>query len=484
MTDDLVKKAARGVGWNISSQAVQQAIRFFVIIILTRLLGPEDFGMFAMVMVFTEFIRPFREWGFQAALIQKKDIDEECRSTAFWALCGVAAVLYILSCVSAPFVGHFFNSSLVGQIIPVSALAFLLSPFGAIQWALFTKELNFRATAIVDMVATLFYGLAACILALKGFGVWSFVLASLVRELAWSLLFWVICDWRPLFKFSFAMFKELMNFAGNCMGSGVFNYGINNFDNLIVGKFLGAIPLGFYNLAFNTVSQPQMRIVSQITSVVFPAYSMIKDEKERFQEVYLKTVKMVALVTVPLISVIFVATKDFVVVFYGPKWLAAVLPIKIMCLYGLFRALTSMASSVFLSQGKPDIELKLTMVRLLVFVGFIFYGIHYGIVGVALAVLAYSLVNFFPTLYMSNRLLGIGHLKFYAAIFKYIVFYIAVIATLCLAGLFYQRCGLNAALVRLMLSCIVAFSVYSAMLVIFARDDIAYLVKIAKKVAL
>lgn len=482
MTEDLVKKAGRGVGWNISAQMVQQAIKFLVIIILTRLLEPRDFGIFAMVTVFTEFIRPFREWGFQAALIQKKDINEDDQNTAFWAIGGVGALIYLFSCASASFVGHFFNLPEVGQIIPVIALIFLVSPFGSVQWALLTRELNFSTIAIIDTVAMLFYGISACWLAYRGWGVWSFVWASLLREFIWSLIAWFIRDWRPMFRFSIGKLRELLSFAANCMGTGVLNYGINNFDNLMVGKFLGAIPLGFYNLAFNTISQPEMRIVSQITSVVFPVYSMIKGDRERIQQAYFKTVKMIALITVPLVSVLFVATKDFVLVFYGAKWLPAVLPIRIMCLYGLVKALAAIASPVFLSQGRPDIEFRLTMFRLVAFVGFIFFGIRYGIVGVASAVLAYAVVNFFPTFYFSNRLLGIGQYKFYAAILKYVFLSFVVILVLWMVNLFCQKHGLDNALLRLIFYSAAGFFSYFIILRIFLKADYDVLKNLIKRV--
>lgn len=482
MRDDIVKRAGRGVGWNILGQAAEQAIKFVIIVVLTRLLDPGDFGIFAMVLVFTELIRPFREWGFQAALIQKENIDEEYKSTAFWAIAGTGVLLYLFSCLSAPFIGRFFNSPLVGEIIPLMTLAFLVRPFGSVQWALSTRELNFKFINVIDIVGTLFYGATACFLALQGFGVWSFVAAIVVRELSWALMFWFIHGWRPLLKFSFAKFRELLAFAANCTGAGFLSYGINNFDNLMVGKFLGAVPLGYYNLAFNTVSQPETKITSQITNVIFPVYSMIKDDKERVRQAYLKTIKMITLITIPFVSILFVAAKDFVLVFYGSKWLAAVLPIKIMCLYGLMRALTSISSPVFLSQGRPDVELKITILRLAIFIGLVFYGIRHGIVGVAVAVLVYSVINFFPTFYLSNRLMGVGQSKFYAAILRYLIFSLVVIALLSLLNIFYQRYDVGNSLLRLVLSAASGAFVYFAALRISSKSDTDYLMDLIKRV--
>lgn len=484
MTDNLVKKAAHGVGWNIFSQGAQQAIKFIVIIILTRLLSPEDFGIFAIVLVFTEFIRPFREWGFQAAIIQKENIDSEYQNTAFWSICGLALTLYTLSLISAHFVGWFFRSALVTQIIPVIALIFLMTPFGAVQWALLSRTLNFKVIALRDIAATLCYGVAVCILAFKGLGIWSFVWATIIRELAYSVMFWFSYDWRPAFKFNRDKFRDLWKFSFSCTGTGILNYGINNFDNLMVGKFLGAVSLGFYNLAFNTISQPQTRIISQITNVIFPVYSIIKDDLERIREAYLKTVKTVMIITIPLISILFVAAHDFVLVFYGSKWLPAVMPIRIMCFYGLIRALTSIASPVFLSKGRPDIEFKLTIFKLCVFILCIFFGIPYGIVGVSIAVLFYALFSFFPIFYLSDRLLGIKQGKFYAIIFKYAICSFIIIGFLWTMNSFLPWTAAVSPFLRLGWNITLGLFIYLILVVVFLRQDFDAFVRLTKKVFL
>lgn len=484
MTHSLVKKAAHGVGWKILGQGVQQAIRFVIIIVLTKLLNPGDFGIFAMVLVFTEFILPLREWGFQAALIQKENIDQEYQSTAFLAICCVAVILYLLSLIFAPLVGWFFNSSLVAQIIPIIAVIFLLSPFGSIQWAVLSRRLDFKTIVLINTAATFGYGIAACAFAFKGFGVWSLVWATIFREFLSSLMLWFSRGWRPLLKFSLGKFRELWSFSISCMGSGILDYGVNYFDNLVVGKFLGAAPLGFYNLAFNTISQPQTRIVSQVASVIFPIYSMIKNDPKRIRDAYLKTVKMVAVITVPFVSILFMVAHDFVLVFYGPKWLPAVLPIRIMCFYGLIRALTSIASPVFLSKGRPDIKLKLSIFSLCVFILCLFFGIRHGIVGVSMAVLIFALVNFFPTFYLSDRLLDIEHRKLGAIIFKYIALAAIIISALWTVNFLLHWEAIANPFMRLAGKCAIGLSVYLALWIVYLKPDFDALVTLVKKAIL
>jgi len=482
MTEDLVRKTGHGIGWNLLSQGAQQTVRFVVIIVLTKFLSPSDFGVFAMTLVFTELIRPFREWGFQAALIQKENLDAEYLNTAFWAVCGLALILFAVSLAVAPWMGMFFQEPMVAQIIPVIAGTFLMSPFGSVQWALSSKALHFRTIAFVDATSVLCYGVASSWLAVKGFGVWSLVWATVLRELVWSVHFWLLHPWRPTLGFCFKKFKELWRFSMPCMGTGFLNYSINYFDLLMAGRVLGAAPLGFYNLAVNTISQPETRIVSQVVSAVFPAYSMIQGDPGRIREAHLKTLRAVATVTVPLLAILFVAARDFVVVFYGEQWTPAVLPIQIMCFSGFVKGLASVTQPVFLSKGRPDLEMKLTFFRLLVFVVSVSMGLRYGIVGVSVGVLVFSVVNLVPTFFLADRLLALSHARSAGLVAKYLVLAVSVIGIMKLAGTFFPLESKGIPVLRLVLECVFGGFAYVLLWFVFLRQEFDSVMKLLKRI--
>jgi len=478
---NLSKKLGKGVAWNIFSQVLQQAIRLCVIFILARLLNPADFGIFAMAMVFIEFIEPFREWGFQAALIYKQDIDEEYKSTAFWSICVVAVSLYLSALILASSIGRFFNNSEVSKIIPFVALGILFAPLGAVQWAMLVRDLKFNAIAGRNAVAEVLYGTTACVLAFNNFGVWSFVIGSIVRELTWSLALWIFYKWRPLFKFSITKFKEILGYSVNCTGISVLNSGINNVDNLLVGKFLGTIKLGFYNLAFNTVSHPQTKLASQISIVTFPAFSIIQNNKERILSAYEKTLRAIMLVTVPPLAILFTSAKEFISVFYGNKWLESVFLIQIMCFYGLLRAIASASGSVFLSKGRAALYLKINILKLAIFLVALLYGLRYGIIGVAFAVLAYSVITFLPVFYYTNKTLGANNLRLYTAVFQYIVVYFSIIGIVWYCDRVILQCYEPMPILHLGINIVLGISVYFAILVMFLRSDLHLMFDLVKK---
>lgn len=483
MTQSLSKKAGRGLLWRVGAQVTQQGVQAGALIVLARLLQPREFGIYAMAIIFTEFIQPLRQWGFQAVLIQKQEIDEEYRSTVFWAILMVGILLFIFSMAAAPLVGYFFKNEAVPKIIFFLAFMFLLSPFGAVQWALLTRELNFKVIAIRDMWATLIYGAVACTLALNGFGVWSIVCAALVRELFWSLAFWFMHKWRPSFIFHVAKFKEILKFGSGYTSVSILNYLHGYADNLIVGKFMGADQLGIYSLAFNTVSQPQTKLVSQISAVNFPVYALIQSEEKRFLTAYRKTLNLVLMIVIPILSILFVGADDFVRVFYGDAWLSAVTPIRIMCLYGILRTVFAVMSSSLFGKGKPGVDLKIMSVRTAFFIVALFYAIPYGIVGVSIAVLLSSAIMFFPAAYVTNRELNFKHLDFYKICGRHFLAGAAVtIITHMVMSRVFRKMAVLPPIWDLILCFLTGCLTYLLVLAVFFRADLTEVMKLIKPV--
>lgn len=482
MSTELSRKVTKGFAWNSSNQIVQQIVQFAVIVFLARILRPSDFGLFSMSIIFVDLIRPFRQWGFQAFLIQKNKIDDEYNDTAFWSMCILGSILYFITILTAPMFGAFFDNREVARLVSVIGIIFLLSPFGAVQWALLNRDLNFKIIAIRDVVVSLIYGVTVIILALKGFGVWALIIASIFREALWSFLFWIIYEWRPRFRFSFSKMKEMLGFSSNCMGTGLMNYFINNIDNILVGKYLGATNLGVYNLAFNTVSHPQTKFVTHITTVTFPALSSIKEDIQKFKDYYLKMIKIVLIIALPILSVLFVSSKDFVRVLYGEKWISAAIPIQIMCFYGLIRALSALSGTALLSKGRPDIDFRIGILRLFIFGIFLAIGLSHGVIGVSLSVLAYSIVNAIVTFYVSNKILNIDNLSFYKMFLKYVVTAIFLtIIIFMMKSRFYNNIPYGPS-ARLLINFIFGFLLYYSVAVLFFKNDIKILSELVKKI--
>ena len=402
---------AKGVIWASVSQLVTQALHFISLIILARLLSPTEFGLMGMAILLISLITTINNLGLGAAIIQKKDLDHGQLSSVFWLnfvfgffLAGVVIVL-------RPLIVAFFRYPELYPMLGVISFSFILN-FGIVQNSLLQKNLEFKKLAFAEIGAELLYGITAVVLALLGKGVWALVFGLLVRTAALSLLLWMVGGWFPLFYFSFSKIRKLFGFSFNVLGNSLVNFFSNNIDYILIGRFLSAEPLGFYTLAFQLMVFPQQKISSIITRVTFPLFSRLQNENERLKKGYLKTISFVALIIFPALFGLFAVSSNFIMVVYGERWLLAIVPLQIMCFAGMIKSLTPVLGNVLLAKGRSDINFKWNSARVVLTVIAVYYGVRFGINGVAVAVTAVTFLTQPFLQKIANKSIGL-HFKEY-----------------------------------------------------------------------
>ncbi|MCG7847617.1 MAG: MOP flippase family protein, partial [ANME-2 cluster archaeon] len=405
MNSNLRKSTAIGILWTGISQLSTQVFRFIVIIILARLLHPEEFGIVGLAAIFIGFISTVNELGMSAAIIQRKDVDETHLSTSFWASVGTGITLFVLTVLVSPLVADFFQEDLVQPILIITAIGLVIGSFSVVHRALLEKSLDFKKITITEVCAAYVSGIISILLAISGYGVWSLVFGGLVGNFISVIILWKISAWRPSLKFSFAHFKELFGFGGHVMGSRLLNYIDSNMDYLVVGKLLGAVALGYYTLAYHLITFPLHKISIIVTRVTFPAFSTIQDDNDTLRKGYLKVVRYISLITFPMLAGMFVVAPEFVVVVFGTKWAPMILPLQILCLAGALKSVGTTVGSILLSKGRADIQFKWNILTAILLPIAVLLGANYGIVGVAAAITVMT-ISLFPIIQMiTNKLI-------------------------------------------------------------------------------
>lgn len=412
-----MKSSAFGVMWTGISQFFSQGFQFIVIIILARLLYPEEFGIVGMAAIFTGFISRFNELGLSSAIIQRKDVNEIHLSTSFWTSLGAGTILCILTILVSPYIADFFREDLVRPILIVSSINFIVGSFSVIPRTLFSKSLEFKKLAIVEISATFISGILSILLAINGYGVWSLVLGGLSSSFISVLILWRLSPWRPSLIFSILHFKELFAFGSHVMGSSVLNFIDSNVDYLVVGKMIGASALGYYTLAYNLMTFPLYKISTIVTRVTFPAFSKIQDDNKALQNGYLKAVKSISLITFPMLAGMFIVAPEFIVVIYGSKWTPMILPLQILCLAGALKSIGTTVGSILLSKGRADIQFKWNIFTVIVLTIAVLIGVKYGIVGVASMVTISTVLLFFIIQKITNKLIDLSMYNYLKSIY-------------------------------------------------------------------
>jgi PST family polysaccharide transporter len=397
------------LGWNAAAQFSVQVLQFGTSVAIARLLGPQELGLMAMIMVFTGFAAIFYDMGLGSALIQRKDLSEGHLNSVFWINAGTGALMTVLFMASAPLIARFYGQPALRLLTMVVSLTFIPAALGVVQVSVLGKELNFRARFWIETISTLVSGALAVFMALTGAGIWSLVAQSLSLAALRFVITWHISTWRPTWSFDPEAFRELFKFSRNVLANGAVQYWGRNVDRLLLGRFIGSAGVGLYGLAFRSITLPLELTTNVTNSVMFPVFAAIQGDADTLRRAYLRSICMIALLTFPLMIGLAVLANPLVLFLYGDKWRASIGIVQILAFSGIAQSVYNTAAWLFLSQGRSDILLWLGVYASVVRVCGVIAGIHWGAMGVAWAYLIGTyLFLLYPTWLFAGRLLNLG----------------------------------------------------------------------------
>jgi O-antigen/teichoic acid export membrane protein len=381
-----------GVAWKTASAVTLQLSRIVTSVILAHLLLPGDYGLASMALVASMLVFVFADVGLGSALVQREEITEEDRCTVFWTSVGVGAVLTLIGVAASGLVADFFGQTKVGPLFAVFSISFLLTSISATQVALFTREMDFRALELRQIVSYLAGAVVGIATAAAGMGAWAIIFQQLTISLVGTVLLTIFSHWRPRLCYSRASLRRLGRFGGNVFGSRLLFYGNRNADNILIGRFLGSAALGSYAVAYNVMLLPFSQLAGPLQEVLFPAFARMQEDVEQVARLWLRANRVVGAITIPAFLGLAVVAQEFVTTLLGPNWVAAIPVMRILCIVGLLQSLQRMNSSILEARNQTGILLRFSIVAFVASISAFIGGLHWGIVGVAAA---YAIVNLF-----------------------------------------------------------------------------------------
>jgi PST family polysaccharide transporter len=375
--------AVRGMMWVGGERLGTRVVDQLFTIVLARLLVPSHFGTIALATVLTGFVSLFTYMGLGTAIIQRKEVDDADLSTAFWANISTGVVLFGVVAAASRLLGMFVQNSEVPVVASTLALRFVLAGGSVVQVALLSRQMNYRALSVRTILSTLVGGVVAVTLAYAGAGVWALVGQALTTTVVSTIALYVATGWRPKRIFSWERFRSLFSFGAPILISRMLNFSIRNVDNLLIGRFLGAQALGYYALGYTVFLAPLVDLGLIVNQVLFASLSRVQDESERLRRGFLDATEAVALVTLPMMVGLSLVAAFFVEVFFGARWLPSAPVISVLALAGFLRLLTTLGPAGLQAAGRPDLQLRWTVISILLYLPAFYVGLRWGIVGVA-----------------------------------------------------------------------------------------------------
>lgn len=396
----LKTKVAYGFFWKILERGGAQGVQFIISVILARLLLPKDFGTIALLAVFIMIADVFVQSGFGAALIQKKEVNDEDYSSVFYLSLIISFIVYVLLFIAAPLIGQFYSDSLLIPILRVMSLSLFMGAFNSVQYAVLSREMKFKKSFFVGLGGVFVSGIVGIVMAYCGYGVWSLVFSQLSGQLTSTIILWFTVRWRPSLIFSFSRIKMLFSFGSKLLVSALISTVFDNLYTLVIGKMYSPTIVGYYNKGQNIPLMIISNINGTISSVMFPALSTVQDDVKYFKELFQKMIVSSSFLVFPLMFGVIAVARPLVIILFTEKWLPSVPFLQLACFTYMFLPINLGNLQALNALGRSDLYLKLEIIKkillLIVLVASMPFGIYAMIGSSAMLFCLCIVINTWP----------------------------------------------------------------------------------------
>lgn len=383
-----IRRRAFSAGfWVALSSGLTRLLSLIQTVVVARLLYPSDLGLIGMASLALWTLHVFTQPGIEAAIIYRRELDDRVASTAWTISVCRGAALFGLLWVSAPWIAGFFREVRLTALIRGLAAVLLIDGL-ANSWVVrFQKELDFKRQAIFEQlsqVASVVITLAAVVVLRN---VWALAIGRIGGALVRTVSSYGFSLPRPAWRLNREVARELMAYGRHIMGGNILLFFLHQGDDAFVGRVLGTDALGFYGLAYGLSNLPGTFVSSALSRLTFPLYARLREDRPQIELAYRNILEIAGLLTVPLCGALIVLAPEVVAFIYGARWLPAMPSMRILCVFGLIRALNMPMGSLVQALGLPSRLERIGILQLLLMAVAIYpLGRAFGIAGVGLCV--------------------------------------------------------------------------------------------------
>lgn len=405
----LFAKTAGGFFWTGLGTGGQTVIQFVVLVVLARLLTPEDFGIVAAAMVVVGLSTIFSLLGVGPAIVQRPNLETRHIRTAFTMSLFLGAFFYAVVWLTAPYVEAFFRMDGLADVLRLVALVFPIKGLGVVSESLAQRELRFKFLSGVTVASfALGYGALGIAFAALGYGPYALVWAYIGQAALMTLILLLGARHSILPWMEGKAFRELMYFGTGFTIARLGNYTALQGDNAVVGRLMDAGSLGIYGRAYQLMMLPVNLIGTVLDKVLFPAMATFQDDKERLALAFRRGIAACALLMLPVTALLIVFAAPLVELLLGGQWGAVVLPFQIMAAGLLFRTGYKISDSLARATGAVYRRAWRQWVYAGAIILFSGIGALVGLPGVAFGIAVAILINYVLMADLSHRLTGLS----------------------------------------------------------------------------
>jgi lipopolysaccharide exporter len=381
-------------GWAGAGFVVDKVIAAIQLMVVARLLTPADFGVMAASATIVLAFMTISELGLESALIAKTEVDEKDLAVA-WTV-AIVRGMAMAACLwaAAEAIGQAMQMPQLASLLRVHAWLLVLQGLQSPAIAIVLKNLNLRLRVIMDLVRRMIEAAAIIALALWLRNVWALLLGQMIGMCVGSLVSFWVAPFRPRLSLYrpardyFLRYGKHLNVTTLCI------FGVMSGGELVIGRILGQEALGIYQIALAIPLLLGVRATVLIHQISMPTYALLQRDRLGVIRVFELQMSLVGLIFIPLAVGVAVLAPVIVPLAFGPQWLAAVEPLRMLCLYAVCAGYLSIMTALHYGANRPDLQMKGWVGQFLFYVLVLVpLTIEFGLTGSAVALVACYVVG-------------------------------------------------------------------------------------------
>jgi teichuronic acid exporter len=376
------RQFVHAVVWTAAAKWSIQVISWASLILVMRVLSPEDLGITGLAAVYVGFLVLVTEFGIGMAVLSAQDLAPEELSQLHTLAVLIGAAGSLCSVIAAPFLADYFRNPALRDVVSVLGIICLILSARSIPTACLQKRLQFRAIALSEAAQSLVQALLSVSLAYAGFNYWAIVIGNIAGIAIGTIpLVWL----QPL-RFArprYTQLRDTLRLSTDIICSRIAWYLYSNADFVVAGRMLGSSAVGIYTFAWNFANLPGEKITTLILRVTPAFFAAVQSDRVRLRGYFLWMTELLTVVMFPIVAGLAIVADDFVAFVFGDKWIAAVPVLQLLAFYAFFRSIVTLLPQVLNVVGQSRFGMWVSFWTLVVMVPAFYFGSRWGVVGIA-----------------------------------------------------------------------------------------------------
>lgn len=354
---------AKSFFWKLLERFSVQGSQFIIQVLLARMLSPEHYGALAIMMIFINTANVIIQNGFNTALIQNQDVNDDDFSSVFWSVLGISCLIYVFLYVTSPYISSFYGMPYLDKPFKIICLILIPGALNSVQLSIIRRNMDFKKEFTSNLVSIILSGFVGVTLAYLGFGLWALVGQTLLNTVIACITMWAVVGWRPAFRFNKHKVGKLFNYGYKLVLAGLLDTLSSNLSGLIIGAKYSSASLGYYTRGNQFPNAIMGALNSAVQSVMLPALSMLQDDRLEAKKLMRKAMILSGFFVFPMMAMLAGIAKPMVQLVLTEKWLPCVPYLQIFCFSYAFWPVHTSNLQAINAMGRSDIFLRLEIYK-------------------------------------------------------------------------------------------------------------------------